>query len=290
MAPRFLTSPAGDKIEIISDDEMAERLGAGPVALRQLLKWSPVRPPILRALWNHGAYEDRQSGRATGMLAADAGLAGAQVTPVLASPAMEPCLERELNGRRTYWIRLVALPEKWLQFVEPPAVADEEPAAPEPADIEAGSVDSEELEAPGSDQLDAEPGEAGSDPAPALEVSHAVALSLLTQVVEIITAGRGDAHELSRMRLDVVDLSERLGGQVSESDKLRRQLRETGDELLALRQERDGLRQRLRIAEHNLTVATSGDVQRVIDTEVRKRLDTMMRQAPGDVRARANGA
>ena len=57
------------------------------------------------------------------------------------------------------------------------------------------------------------------------------------------------------------------------------------DELSAVKYERDGLRTRLRSAEHNLKVATTGDTQRIIDAEVRKALDKLMRQAPDSPKA-----
>jgi chromosome segregation ATPase len=113
-----------------------------------------------------------------------------------------------------------------------------------------------------------------------LDVAKAVALSLLEQVVDIVSGKRSDGIELGRLQSELAAASQRLGDQVEDSAKLRRRLRETEDELVATKRERDGLRQRLRAAEHNLSVATGADVRRVIDAEVHKRVAQVMREVP----------
>ena len=114
----------------------------------------------------------------------------------------------------------------------------------------------------------------------AVEVAEAVATALLAQVAAIITQGNAQAPANDRLRSELSTLTERLGTQVDYVDKLRRDLRASTDQIAALKVERDGLRQRLRDTEHNLRVATSADTQRIIDAEVHRQLDKVMRQAP----------
>jgi len=121
---------------------------------------------------------------------------------------------------------------------------------------------------------------APSTPPLAVEVAEAVAGALLAQVAAIITQGNAQAPANDRLRSELSTLTERLGTQVDYVDKLRRDLRASTDQIAALKVERDGLRQRLRDTEHNLRVATSADTQRIIDAEVHRQLDKVMRQAP----------
>lgn len=307
---RTVTSPVGDELPVYSDADLLALYGDGrsPNALSLMTSWHPrphsPRAPALLALWHEGVAEDR-SGRAALVLrdratryGLDVDVEPAVVTTSIGQGAIgELFVERVTNAKRTYSIRLVAIAERWLPFLEPPAqvgsasatvgadltgtdddadAATDAPPEPEP-EGHTGGVTCEH----GAVSAD------GAVLAPAathspieFELTNAVATALLTQVIEIISTGAGAGPQLGRLQLDVEALEARLGTQVAYVDKLRRDLRAAGDEILALRHERDGLRSRLRAAEHNLTVAMSADAQRIIDAEVRRQLDKLMRQAP----------
>lgn len=119
---------------------------------------------------------------------------------------------------------------------------------------------------------------------PPLELSIAsqVAMSLLTTVVEIISAGSSDAvdERVRQLTADMADISSKLGQRLEDNDRLRRQLRTAGDEIVALRHERDGLRSRLRATEANLTAALKGDAVIAINGEIQRRVDAIMRSTP----------
>lgn len=78
------------------------------------------------------------------------------------------------------------------------------------------------------------------------------------------------------------ELADRLGTITAYAARLRSELASASDDIVALRAERDGLRQRLRQAETNVEAARRGDVdrERSIEHEVRRRLDRMMRERP----------
>lgn len=267
----IIVSPAGDPVEVLDDAEFAVRLGVPYPgrAYTQLVKPNAGRTHILRALWRDGAAEDR-SGRATALLAGGPG----DTRSTLALAPMRICVDRRINGKRTYYLRLVALPERWLADVD-----DERPTTLAEPSSESGAPADPPVADPGPD-----PDHGG--------IAVAVAAALLEQVSAIILAGnRTAAHAdevsavLERVAADRDKLEQRLGQQVAYVDKLRRDYAAAGDTIGALTHERDGLRRRVRELEHNLSVATSSDTQRVIDAEVRKQLDLVMRQAPGSQHA-----
>jgi len=80
--------------------------------------------------------------------------------------------------------------------------------------------------------------------------------------------------------LAAADPSGRLASQLEYSERMRRSYIEAGDELKAVKAERDGLRQRVRQLEHNLDVEQGRDFERTIQDEVRRRLDRVMRERP----------
>lgn len=292
MVDRTVTSPVGDTILLLTDEELAELAGidlGNRHSFAQAMRQNPDRMALLGALWRHGPVVDRQSGRATGKLVELAGGGIKNPTAALTAAPVNPIVERETNGKRTYEIRLVALPERWL-----PAIESAHPAAAMRAELP-----EREVASTGSDErmegepTDDEPHPSGS-PSPlsatvthlpqremTTEVADAVATALLAQVAAIISRGTDQAPVANRLRDDLTTLSERLGTQVEYVDKLRRDLRVSTDQIAALKVERDGLRQRLRDTEHNLKVATSADAARIIDAEVHRQVDKMMRQAPG---------
>lgn len=262
----IVTSPAGDEIELIPRKQWAaitNTAGAGP--LSQQLRLSDDRRALALALWHHGAFTD-PSGMATRLLAEEATKhKGEEITPnltmMLASPVLGRCVERELKppAKKTYGIKLVALPQTW--FDELALGTKPEPTPlPEPAPVELDDVTPQVVE---------------------VEIANAVATALLSQVATIISTGNGHAPDLAHAQAEIVALTERLGSQTTYVETLRRQARDAADQIQALMHERDGLRARLRTAEHNLKAATSADAQKIIDAEVHRQVDIMMRQAPG---------
>jgi regulator of replication initiation timing len=301
----YVESPAGQRLEVYSDDDLLALLGSDerPVnAVALLTSWQPrrnsARGPALTALWVDGPAVDRPTGRAALVLrdralryGLGADVSPAQVTATLSQGAFDLFVERDTNGKRTYEVRLIAVAERWLPYlsrIESAApTRDADPTGTDDAASPAASVPEPAADAiPGGD---VSANGHSSDSAVAavpdrqpveVELTNAVATALLTQVVEIISTGKSAAPELGRLRLDVEALEERLGVQVEYVSSLRKSIREAGDEIAALKVERDGLRQRLRAAEHNLKVATGADAQRIIDAEVRRQLDHMMRRPP----------
>jgi hypothetical protein len=283
---RTITTPGGQLVQVIPDAAYASR---HDVSERSLRAWQSKRP-VLGALWLRGPVED-ESGQATAKLhelAAELGYEAAPSAITALLGDLAPAVQRERRGKRTYRIELDTLPELWatrlLEDEELTLLAHrngdgeaprEAPEATEalPAPIEAPEAEraSEELLAP-------------SEEAPSLEVTSSVAMALLTRVVEIISTGSSDETS-ARLRSERDDARDRLRSQTEHSEKLRRDLRATGDEVAALKLERDGLRKRVRISEENLRKATSPDVQRTVDELVRRELDKLMRAAPAPGRA-----
>lgn len=307
---QYVESPAGDRLEVFSDDDLAALFPDLPTsALSLMTSWQPrvdsPRGPALSSLWVDGPVVN-DSGRAGLVLrdraarfGLDPGRDPASVVTAFRQGAFDLFVERRTRGKRTFVIRLIAVAERWLPYltkIETATVPTRDavssgsddvasPAAPEPAPaVEA---------VPGGDvstngHSDGSAAVAVPGPAPVeFELTNAVATALLTQVVEIISTGKSAAPELGRLRLDVEALEERLGVQVGYVDKLRRDLREAGDEIAALKVERDGLRQRLRAAEHNLRVATGADAARIIDAEVQRQVDRIMRERPAGAGSKA---
>jgi predicted nucleic acid-binding Zn-ribbon protein len=82
------------------------------------------------------------------------------------------------------------------------------------------------------------------------------------------------------LQSDLNDIAGKLSARLEDNDRMRRQLRQAGDEIQALRYERDGLRSRLRATEANLTAALKGDAVQAINGEIQRRVESIMRVAP----------
>lgn len=313
MTARTVKSPAGESIEIIDDDEwMKANEKTSDKSMRQ---WNGgTKRLVLADLWNRGGIVN-ESGRATGVLWER--MREHYGDDVTTQPTSFNGLyndnplafERKTQGKRTYTIKLVALPESWYGKL----LADERErakiarAAKAEADREAdrlAALQSDELVAHDStpEPIEPEPYETNDDEfdalirnieldapteydlAPPLELSIAsqVAMSLLTTVVEIISSGSGAATDerVRKLTGDLNEISSKLSARLEENDRYRRQLRQAGDEITALRHERDGLRSRLRATEANLTAALKGDAVAAINGEIQKRVDAIMRVAP----------
>jgi regulator of replication initiation timing len=287
MSSRTVKSPAGEDVEVFNHTDFTELCGGNPDRPGQYLMLTSDRLALLRSLWYEGKVVD-PSGRAVSILLHRAikfggDESGRVRSALLAGVPLLVALERDINGKRTKRVQLVALPEGWLNAIEEWAPRPD----PEPEQEPEQSLDDEPatgavppVEDPPDDGDVTPPPPPVHVPELQVEIASSVATALLTQVVEIITSGAGDSPMFAMVRAEVSQLEERLGDQMAYTTKLRRQLSELGDELTALKLERDGLRRRIREVEHNLKVATGADAQRIIDAEVRKQLDRVMRSAP----------
>lgn len=290
MTRRTVRSPGGDEVTIYTDSEWLTKTGLPKHALMA----TTSRIAILTALWEHGQFTDK-SGRASRPVIEAAQRHGYKPTEagaylsVINAPVFAPCIRREMNGKRTFKVQLVALPESWLAQMPKINGTKVHPAVPERDATEegtgAGSVQGEALlPPPPTDPVPAtEPVE---EPALEIQVANAVATALLTQVIEILSAKPADVvgPQMLELQKDLAVAQSRLAQRLEENEKLRRVLRQTQDELAAAHYERDGLRQRLRAAEHNLEQAMKGDRNQVVMAEVHREIDKMMRAKPGTVK------
>lgn len=239
-------------------------------------------------------------------------------TAIIRSQIMDLCLTRQIKGKRTYRIALTTIPYVWYDHllkasrkIETVKTPEPEPSAlcercrrpfaqhlvfhdkPEPSTL-ATLTEASFPATPTTgvycptepvivNNLVAEPKIESELHPLERNLADAVATALLARVIEVLTTGKSDVVglRLRQLRDEVDELQKRLGQQVEYVSNLRRQVREAGDEIITLKFERDGLRQRLRTAEHNLTVATSGDAKRIIENELHKEIDRLMRQTPG---------
>lgn len=307
MTKNMVTSPAGELIEIVSDDDWLAITGAGERGLRTWM--AGTKRHVFAELWLGGEVSDPKSGMATGKLwTRMRERFGDEITTQPTSfnglandPLNAPAIERTKNGKRTYLIKLIALPELWygrvLEMID--AFEDNSPIDPEPEPIPEPSqedraaavrMESEIFPTPTDEEfsdiirgieLDA-PTVYESEPPLEIAMASQVAMSLLTTVVEIIAAGSTAAvdERVKRLQGDMADISQKLGSRLEENDRLRRQLRSAGDEITALRHERDGLRSRLRATEANLTAALKGDAVQAINGEIQRRVESIMRVSP----------
>lgn len=313
---RTATSPVGETIPLMPDAKWAEKAGVNPKSVKV---WKAgYKRFVIAALWEHGPFVDEAHGLAVRMLCdyveANYGLSitpGA-VTTMMADGVNAPAFQKVAkNSKRTSSVRLVAMPETWYfnlqetirtelptlrpkRVVDPPAApTDPEPvnghqAAPQTAPVavldEPTTPSDAEWEAL-TRELDIDaPTVYDTQPAIELEIAQSVAMSLLTTVVEIIHAGTPEQTDARVRQLtnDLMGVQEKLGKRLEENQTMRRQLRETGDLLIAVRKERDGLRSRLHAAEANLQRAMNSDTQLIINAEVQKRIDQFMRSKPAN--------
>lgn len=229
-------------------------------------------------------------------------------------PMNAPAFERDTRAKRTYAINLIALPRTWFDKLmmdeQARDVAEqarkEREANEQLADATTTAI-GELIDAPtesvnGTDpterESDAESDKAFDDmirdmeldaptvfetgPPLDLQIASQVAMSLLTTVVEIISAGSAASvdEKVRKLQGDLTDVMGKLSARLEDNDRMRRQLRQAGDEITALRHERDGLRSRLRATEANLTSALKGDAVQAINGEIQKRVADIMRVAP----------
>lgn len=308
MASRTVKSAAGESVEIVPDEEWIATTGAERQSLRQ---WAGgVKPWVFRALWEHGEFIS-ENGRAPAAMwgwlkeqFSDLELpAATRVMATFRNPVNAPSIEASINGKRTFNIRLVALPETWhnklvqdIVEVKPRSNGDTQEAIDAeiriglaPAPKPNGAADTEtlaELDAAtwtdaDWDALKLDAPTVYEEPAPLeFQVANQVAMSLLTTVVEIISSGKVDTAGQQRLQGEIDAMQQTLGARLDDLTRLRKQLREAGDLISSLKVERDGLRTRLRQTEHNLHEALKGETAQAVNAEIQKRVDAIMRQPP----------
>ena len=294
---KVVKSPAGESIEIVNDDDWLTLTGATTdfgLRIWNGQKGGPSeKAVVIRALWEHGSFTDPKSGRAPKLVAdyvfstSGQRMAATNIANSFRDPLNAPAVERDIKGKRTYSIKLVALPDTWYRKLladipEPEAEPEPEPET-EPEPISSNGVAEEFTEAEwDAVQLDA-PTVYDSPPSLELQIANQVAMSLLTTVVEIISAGSADVSKLSVSRKMAADLDAMqilLNQRLEENTKLRKQIREAVEQVNVLRYERDGLRTRLRATEHNLTQVLKGETAQAVNSEIHKHIDQIMRTTP----------
>lgn len=301
MASRYVTSPAGERIRVYPDDEWSELEGAAsPKGMRQ---WTGLKPAAIMLLWVNGEYRD-ESGRATTLLLDDikrayprlAKRSRSALSVLVGDPSNAIAFKRDGNTKRTHGIKLVAMPEIWyakltrdlraiqnvrakLEMEQPghpdePQVTHSEPEpAIEPIPEIADEVPSASLLEPTTPILD-------------VSMASQVAMELLTQVVGIISKGDSTQANAAVMRLnrDLETAQARLAERLAENTALRKRLTDAGDRITALQVERNGLAQRLRATEANLTAALKGDSLAAVNDTITKAINGIMR-APSTAKA-----
>src|SRR4029079_4377716 len=95
------------------------------VTVRSIQQWgSGWKSAVVRALWQHGEFTDK-SGRAANEIRKwvvqrepeynQFGMTG--ITGVWRNPVNAPAVQMRMNGKRTFSIKLVAMPETWYRKV-----------------------------------------------------------------------------------------------------------------------------------------------------------------------------
>jgi hypothetical protein len=314
---RTVTTPGGDVVEIIRDtdfEELARPEGAVSRLSPLFTAWAN-RKPVYGALWLHGPYLD-PAGSAAAHLYKDATALGYKADlyalgPLMRANASALCITRDVKGKRCTRIQLTALPQTWVdrlaaEFpgpkVEPEPIPAEEPQPALEDRQEAAAVEErlglvvEEEEQPHLRLTTPHPAQAGLDdwqPRPLeLNIAQTVAMKLLDEVVKVIASGQAPTHQdfqrFNKLEGDLREVEHNLSMRLDENRSLRNKVSVLGDELRARKMEVDGLRQRLRIAEHNLQIAGSADTNRLVTQQVQAELERLMKAKPGPLRELAS--
>lgn len=317
MSSRTVTSPAGEEIEIVSDDDWCATAGVGIASLKQ---WNHgMKRLVLRELWERGSVANK-SGQAAKELYDQIrenfddvpDVAHTSLSGLMRAPVNAACFEVNTNGKRTFEIALVAMPERYYNYLmidirKEASNGDRQSAETVASPTNGGQLGSElvdqlvdesdAFEHPQSSyvaertELDPIPVDRTTDAfddsliGPALDVDMAsqVAMSLLTTVVEIISAGSPEAmdNRVQALHADLLEVQQRLGNRLEENQQLRRRMTLLGDELTAVKFERDGLRVKVRKLEANLSSALKGDALQVVNGVIQTKVAEIMREAPG---------
>lgn len=281
--PYVKKSLAGEDVLIYDDEDAFASMAGfepGSHSFKLSMQMPRARLAVLKVLWRHGTIVNK-SGFAMGHLAERVREFDAltfNVNAVVTAPMMQACVDRLTKGRRTMRIELIALPKSWLRMVEG-SLSDEardHPFKPIRDAVEELADAVHPLEQPVATPL--------AEVAPVEgELAGAVATALLAQCIEVLTTNGADMLVAKNARLteELTQARQRLGEQTGYVDRLRRELRQAQDEVIAAKLERDGMRQRAQAAEHNLRVATSPEAGKLLEAELHKQVDKLMRQRPG---------
>lgn len=272
--------------------------------------WTGIKPYLVRDLWEYGASEDPSGGASPQLFerienhypeARNLLNWPRSLTSLMTAEANAAAFMRDINVKRCYRIALVAMPETWYAklrrdiggsmptFTATPVESNG--TKPQPIDKGETSpidaiLDNPNIVLPIARDLpdvESDSFEVESGPSLDVQIAGQVAMELLTRVVEIISAGSSSGLSEAKLRqltADYESVTGRLAQRLEENERMRRQLRDTGDELRAVKIERDSLRARLRQTEANLNSALKGESAHAVTTEVMKRVDRIMRETP----------
>lgn len=282
---RTVRSPAGQSVEVVPDQEWADLTGNSVLAVRRNYT---TKMAVFRVLWEKGTVRS-PSGQATEALRVAArpygwsGRTTAGITSMLNESINAPAVKRAINGRRCMAITLEALPEYWhniITTVAPPRGV--QPAAPPRPHPE---VPAPEVPARGIGRVLVEP-----DPAPSastngtvdVDVASAVAASLLAQVVAMVNTPPAavDRSEVDRVTAELNTAQQRVAHLLADNESLRTRYREQGETLRDTVAERDGLRKRLRMAEHNVDAVLNGPNRGAVADAINRELAKVMEARP----------
>lgn len=222
-----------------------------------MARMTKQRIAVIRVLSEAGGRVEDKSGQAVRVLH---GKLGSEVslkalTNALGSMESHGLVEREIRGKRTYGIRL-AMPEAGMRgesepngsTVPPGPQGQVLPDDPEP-----------HITGPGADGMSADG-----------EVDYRLlADALLTRVAEVIDTQTSTA-----------DLQTRLATLLADREKFRRQVSQLGEDLTAIKHERDGLRKRLQQAETNIQAMLDPRNKVGLGDRHRRALERFMQATP----------
>lgn len=204
-----------------------------------------LRLAVLETLSEHGGAISDKSGRATSILVDELHQRGQDTTGqslagTLLSMEELGMLTRDIKGKRTFAIKLIAEPEPPKE-PEPYSPEVQEPV-PEPLDLAEQARVPDDLNYP------------------------VLAVALLEAVTDVLS------------RPEPEDMKVRLGQTLEENTRLRDKLRAAQDTLRAVEAERDGLRQRKQVLEANIERMLNGSEHDA--GRSRRNLERFMQERP----------
>lgn len=303
---RTVVSPAKETVEVVPDEEWLALTGTEAQSLRQ---WD-ARRALIGALWVGGSIRNK-SGFATPTWHAGATALGykskqSAITSVMSHDVMVPAIERNIKGKRTYSIRLVALPESWFAKINAEWPTRHPNGTNGNHALDAAVVDVIPPKAPATPLVDAleargaiAPDDAPDDaealtdvPTEALPyftlpdnlaVTSAVAMSLLSAVVDVIrkgTYGPAAEQQLKALAQTNTETQQLLAQRLDENTRLRKRLQSAGDEIARLQTERNNLSVQLLQVKHNLESALKGDSVAFVTERVEREIRRLMESKP----------
>jgi hypothetical protein len=209
---------------------------------------------IIEALERLGGTVERSNGTCTSALVEATGLAPLQVTTSLKRLGTAGKVERLIKGKRTYAVVLVG-------YVPPEPVVEPEPVETA-AHNGAGAPQTDDVDVSAEER----PGET-----PSVNYDE-LAHRLLARVMKIVA----NPDEVKVRLAETLEENQRWRRKNAELEAERDQAQAN---YRRVARERDGLRERVRVLEDNMNAAVKGGT-RIVDAEVRKRIDHFMREAP----------